>query len=117
MSRLVTFVIVGALAWYGYNHYRTSGAAEHDGEEVEQNSVGGDSDSQTAELFSDQSSVGSTTVITPRAESFTCDGRMYCSQMTSCAEATYFLQHCPNVKMDGGRRDGVPCESQWCGIK
>lgn len=44
---------------------------------------------------------------------FRCDGRTYCSQMTSCAEATYFIQHCPNTKMDGDN-DGVPCESQWC---
>lgn len=50
--------------------------------------------------------------------SFHCDGRQYCSQMRSCAEATYFLQHCPGVKMDGGdgqgRPNGVPCEKQWC---
>jgi hypothetical protein len=44
---------------------------------------------------------------------FTCDGRTYCSQMTSCAEAKYFLAHCPGVKM-GGNRDGTPCEQQWC---
>ena len=43
----------------------------------------------------------------------TCDGRTYCSQMTSCAEATWFLKNCPGVKMDGDR-DGVPCELQWC---
>ena len=42
-----------------------------------------------------------------------CDGRTYCSQMRSCEEATYFLQHCPGVKMDGDH-DGVPCERQWC---
>jgi Excalibur calcium-binding domain len=42
-----------------------------------------------------------------------CDGRTYCSQMKSCAEAKYFLTHCPDVKMDGNN-DGVPCESQWC---
>lgn len=42
-----------------------------------------------------------------------CDGRQYCAQMSSCAEATYFLQNCPDVKMDGNR-DGVPCEKQWC---
>jgi hypothetical protein len=34
--------------------------------------------------------------------------------MTSCAEATWFLSHCPGVKMDGNG-DGVPCEQQWCG--
>ena len=44
---------------------------------------------------------------------FHCDGRTYCSQMTSCAEAKYFLEHCPDVKMDGDH-DGIPCESQWC---
>ena len=44
---------------------------------------------------------------------FHCDGRTYCSQMTSCAEAKYFLAHCPDVKMDGDH-DGIPCEKQWC---
>ena len=44
---------------------------------------------------------------------YRCDGRTYCSQMTSCAEATYFLRNCPGVKMDGNH-DGVPCEQQWC---
>ena len=42
-----------------------------------------------------------------------CDGRTKCSQMTSCAEARYFLQHCPNTEMDGNG-DGEPCEQQWC---
>ncbi|NOT20276.1 MAG: cold shock domain-containing protein [Sideroxydans sp.] len=46
--------------------------------------------------------------------SFRCDGRIYCSQMTSCAEATFFLTNCPGVKMDGGQSNGIPCESQWC---
>jgi len=45
--------------------------------------------------------------------SFKCDGRTYCSQMTSCEEATFFLKSCPNVKMDGNN-DGIPCEKQWC---
>ncbi|WP_440224309.1 cold shock domain-containing protein [Dokdonella sp. MW10] len=58
----------------------------------------------------------SVAVAAPRVESpaFACDGRIHCSQMTSCAEATFFLQHCPGVKMDGDR-DGIPCEEQWCG--
>ncbi len=43
-----------------------------------------------------------------------CDGRQYCSQMTSCEEATWFLQNCPNTRMDG-EGDGIPCERQWCG--
>jgi hypothetical protein len=49
----------------------------------------------------------------PRS-SFKCDGRKYCSQMTSCAEAKYFLSTCPSVKMDGDG-DGIPCEEQLCG--
>ena len=44
---------------------------------------------------------------------FECDGRQYCSQMTSCEEAKFFLENCPNPKMDGNN-DGVPCERQWC---
>ncbi len=48
------------------------------------------------------------------ASGFSCDGRKRCSQMTSCAEARYFLDHCPNVQMDGDN-DGIPCEGQWCG--
>jgi cold shock CspA family protein len=44
---------------------------------------------------------------------FHCDGRTYCSQMHSCAEATYFIRQCPGTRMDGNH-DGVPCESQWC---
>jgi hypothetical protein len=47
------------------------------------------------------------------SSSFRCDGRKYCSQMSSCAEAKYFLASCPGVKMDGDN-DGIPCEEQWC---
>lgn len=47
------------------------------------------------------------------AQTFTCDGRTRCPQMTSCAEATYFLKQCPGTQMDGNG-DGTPCESQWC---
>ncbi len=42
-----------------------------------------------------------------------CDGRRYCSQMSSCEEATWFLKQCPGTQMDGDN-DGVPCETQWC---
>ena len=44
---------------------------------------------------------------------FRCDGRLHCSQMTSCGEAKFFLRNCPGVKMDGDR-NGIPCEKQWC---
>ena len=47
------------------------------------------------------------------SSNFKCDGRTHCSQMTSCEEAIFFLQNCPNVEMDGNH-DGEPCEKQWC---
>jgi cold shock CspA family protein len=47
-------------------------------------------------------------------ERFECDGRTRCSQMKSCAEAKWFLEHCPGVEMDGDH-DGIPCEQQLCG--
>lgn len=47
------------------------------------------------------------------SNTFKCDGRTHCSQMTSCAEAKYFLNNCPNTQMDGNN-DGEPCEQQWC---
>jgi len=50
----------------------------------------------------------------PVPPGFKCDGRNMCSQMTSCPEATLFLQNCPGMKLDGNG-DGVPCEQQWCG--
>ena len=46
----------------------------------------------------------------PTIMNFRCDGRQYCSQMTSRAEAEYFLQHCPDTRMDGDY-DGIPCEN------
>jgi len=54
-----------------------------------------------------------TNLIASENEFYECDGRQYCSQMTSCEEATFFLENCPDTKMDGDN-DGVPCERQWC---
>lgn len=46
--------------------------------------------------------------------SFQCEaGKTHCSHMSSCAEATFYIQHCPNTQMDGDG-DGIPCERQWC---
>lgn len=44
---------------------------------------------------------------------YTCDGRQHCSEMSSCEEATFFIEHCPDTKMDGDH-DGIPCERQFC---
>ncbi|CED57953.1 cold-shock protein (plasmid) [Aliivibrio wodanis] len=41
-----------------------------------------------------------------------CRRKTHCSQMTSYEEAVFFLQHCPNAKIDGDN-DGIPCERQF----
>lgn len=91
-SKLLAVLILAALGWYGYSHYALRAAQL----QVQQAMP-------AAEL----------SVPAPSPAAFQCDGRKYCSQMTSCAEATRFLNNCPGMEMDGNR-DGVPCEQQWC---
>lgn len=45
---------------------------------------------------------------------FQCSGKIYCSEMSSCAEAKFYIRNCSGTKMDGNN-DGIPCEKQWCG--
>ncbi len=45
--------------------------------------------------------------------SYHCDGRQHCSQMSSCEEAKFFINNCPDTKMDGDG-DGMSCEDM-CG--
>jgi hypothetical protein len=97
MKRLVGVAIVGILAWQAYLHYQhslpTAAAEAADVVETPSKAI-----PQRGALSAVQ---------------FKCDGRTYCSQMTSCAEATFFLRNCPGVKMDGDN-DGIPCERQLC---
>ena len=93
MKNIFVLALLAGLAWFGYNKYQTQSAAHASPGPVQAQVVGSDG---------------------VDVASFECDGRTHCSQMTSCAEATYFIQHCPNTKMDGNK-DGVPCERQWCG--
>ena len=43
---------------------------------------------------------------------FTCQGKVYCSEMSSYDEAVFYLRNCPGTKMDGDG-DGIPCEQQF----
>jgi len=95
MRNLVLLVIVAVLGWQGYQHFRLRSAS-------------------SAVANEPTGSVLPAAAVAPEpSPSFKCDGRTHCSQMTSCAEATFFLRNCPGVKMDGNN-DGVPCEQQWC---
>lgn len=102
MQRLLVLVIIGLLGWYGYRQYQ---AREH----VLSQPVEAAQPAQPA--LATPSATPAT--VSPPAPQYKCDGRIYCSQMASCEEATYFLRNCPGVKMDGDN-DGVPCEQQWC---
>jgi cold shock CspA family protein len=86
---VIVLALVAGIGGYGYNAYSKRVRAISEG------------------------IVGSTPVRAAAPLNARCDGRVYCSQMTSCAEATYFLKNCPGTEMDGDN-DGVPCEQQWC---
>src|SRR5215218_2202619 len=92
LGRVIVVAMLCLAGWWGYQHYskRVMATAETPAP-VERKAL----------------------LRSAPTSSFTCDGRKHCSQMTSCAEATYFLKNCPGTKMDGDR-DGVPCEEQWC---
>ncbi len=96
MRNLITILILAAIAWQGYAAYHRASLASED-----PSSLMFDGRAHQPPSY-------------PASERFSCDGRIHCSQMTSCDEATYFINNCPGTKMDGDN-DGVPCESQWCG--
>ena len=98
--KLILIAIIAVLAYWGYQQY-----------ESKQVSALYESDSQY--FVEDNAANLGQGPIPASSTTFSCDGRTQCSQMTSCEEATYFIQHCPNTQMDGNH-DGVPCERQWC---
>jgi hypothetical protein len=126
MKRLTVIAIAGALAWQGCAD-QPSGRSSSNAPTASQSSPAPAPQSSPAPTR--QSSPAPvrqtpapvrqpppTPAARPQRESanqFKCDGRQHCSQMSSCAEATFFLKNCPGVKMDGDN-DGVPCEAQWC---
>lgn len=92
----VMLALLAALGFYGHSEWSGRRAA------LLRNASANDSPTDASAPTAPQA------VITAR-----CDARTHCSQMTSCAEAKFFLKNCPGVQMDGNR-DGVPCEQQWC---
>jgi len=88
MKSVLTLALLAFVAWYGYSQYQLRSQAPSAGSQP-------------------------TTFASSPTDTAKCDGRTRCSQMTSCAEATYFLKNCPDTTMDGDD-DGIPCEQQWC---
>lgn len=46
----------------------------------------------------------------PRERGFVCAGKTKCAQMTSCAEARFYLTQCGLRRLDRDN-DGIPCET------
>jgi cold shock CspA family protein len=110
-GRAVPLLIVLGLAAYGYSEYSQRAAI---GTALPAQTAGRAASGAASENAGDaRQFAGTGAENRSAAASFRCDGRIYCSQMTSCAEAEFFLRNCPGVKMDGDH-DGVPCEEQWC---
>jgi hypothetical protein len=95
MARLAGLVLLVAAVAFGYNKYQQKIARDA----TRPHTPVVEPNGRASHLMS--------------ASNFHCDGRTYCSQMTSCSEAKFFLNNCPDTKMDGNN-DGVPCEQQWC---
>lgn len=117
MKKLIIILLLGAAFWQFYLSKPGSPVISNiasDGSVMESPVVTQSSSSS----FSQGSLRSAPSINQPATQvassQYRCDGRTHCSQMTSCAEATYFLRNCPGTKMDGDN-DGVPCEGQWCG--
>ena len=84
---LIILALLGFAGWYAYTHY--------------------------AERIKQSVGLAQPKTVRILPEQFVCDGRIYCSQMTSCQEATFFLRNCPQTRMDMDS-DGIACAKQWC---
>lgn len=95
MKKIIILIILAAIGWklYGRTHPTMEMAAS------------------PAASIADTASIPQ--LMKTAEQHFSCDGRLHCSQMTSCDEATYFLKNCPGTRMDGDG-DGIPCERQHC---
>jgi cold shock CspA family protein len=95
-ANLIKIILIALLAIviFSVNKYQTIREARHSTPAVVEESI-------TAPLVS------------PSSTQYSCQGKTYCSEMSSCEEAQFYQAHCSGTKMDGDG-DGVPCEDQWC---
>jgi hypothetical protein len=100
LKHVIVLLILAGLAWHGYGKYQQATAR----------TLAAGSPTALADLPAERPQ---SRPERPASVNYHCDGRIYCSQMKSCEEATWFLRNCPGTKMDGNN-DGIPCERQWC---
>lgn len=116
MKKLLVMLLLGAAFWQFYLSKPGSPVISNIANDG--SVMGNPVVTQPGSAFSLDSLRPSSSISQPAAQvagnPYRCDGRTHCSQMTSCAEAIFFLRNCPGTRMDGDN-DGVPCEGQWCG--
>ena len=83
----IILALIGTVAWFGYSHFE--------------------------DRIKEFLGFGPPAAVHVLPEQFVCDGRIYCTQMTSCEEATFFLRNCPRQRMDPDG-EGIACKVQWC---
>lgn len=97
-NTIIPLLIIVAIVIFGFKQYQEFNEAPA----IDEVPVLTNEDTQPMPMYE---------TATPR---FQCEaGKTHCSHMSSCAEATFYIQHCPNTQMDGDG-DGIPCERQWC---
>jgi cold shock CspA family protein len=105
LSTLITVVLLIAMAAYAWQKFNVSRGRFRSAPQAEERAAL--PPAPRPQSFSERVTPDST------SSAFKCEGKRYCSQMTSCEEAKFYLKNCPDVRIDGDG-DGIPCESQWC---
>ncbi|ABS06817.1 excalibur calcium-binding domain-containing protein [Shewanella baltica] len=104
-NTIIPLLIIVAIVIFGFKQYQEFNEAPA----IDEVPVLTNEDIERMPMYETKSRTQATA--TP---SFQCEaGKTHCSHMSSCAEATFYIQHCPNTQMDGDN-DGIPCERQWC---
>ncbi|WP_413490943.1 excalibur calcium-binding domain-containing protein [Shewanella baltica] len=104
-NTIIPLLIIVAIVIFGFKQYQEFNEAPA----IDEVPVLTNEDIERIPMYETKSRTQATA--TP---SFQCEaGKTHCSHMSSCAEATFYIQHCPNTQMDGDN-DGIPCERQWC---
>ena len=100
LGKVASIALIAALCFYAINKYNTHSSSQTP---IITNDLATNDDLATFDETYPK------VVIPKSTQNFTCDGRQYCTEMRSRDEAVFFINNCPNTKMDGDG-DGNPCE-------
>jgi cold shock CspA family protein len=103
-SKWISALLLIVLAVFGWQKYSAKRDAIAGNAEAV---IGSSANSPKANSLAEQFSTNAS------SSAFKCEGKKFCTQMTSCEEAKFYLQNCPGVQINGDG-DGIPCEKQWC---